>query len=48
MNSKEWIRIEGLAKHYSETKKITDITFTIEKPEIFALCGGNGAGKSTL
>ncbi|WP_226086923.1 ABC transporter ATP-binding protein [Mesobacillus sp. S13] len=48
MNSKEWIRIEGLAKHYSETKKITDLTFTIEKPEIFALCGGNGAGKSTL
>ncbi|MGV2940308.1 ABC transporter ATP-binding protein [Mesobacillus sp. LC4] len=48
MNSKEWIRIEGLAKHYSETKRINDITFTIEKPEIFALCGGNGAGKSTL
>ena len=48
MNSSEWIRIDGLAKHYSETKKITDITFTIDKPEIFALCGGNGAGKSTL
>lgn len=48
MNSNEWIRVEGLAKHYSETKKITDISFTIEKPEIFALCGGNGAGKSTL
>ncbi|MEW8971239.1 MAG: ABC transporter ATP-binding protein [Mesobacillus sp.] len=48
MNSSEWIRIEGLAKHYSETKKITDIHFTINKPEIFALCGGNGAGKSTL
>ena len=48
MNSKEWIRIEGLAKHYSEAKKIAGITFTIEKPEIFALCGGNGAGKSTL
>lgn len=44
----EWIRIEGLAKHYSQTKKITDISFTIDKPEIFALCGGNGAGKSTL
>lgn len=48
MNSSEWIRIEGLAKHYSETKKIMDISFTIDKPEIFALCGGNGAGKSTL
>ncbi|MCM3573687.1 ABC transporter ATP-binding protein [Mesobacillus subterraneus] len=48
MNSSEWIRIEGLAKHYSETKKITDINLTINKPEIFALCGGNGAGKSTL
>lgn len=48
MNSNEWIKIEGLAKHYSESKKITDISLTIEKPEIFALCGGNGAGKSTL
>ncbi|MFT9596193.1 ABC transporter ATP-binding protein [Mesobacillus sp.] len=48
MNSKEWIRVEGLAKHYSSTKKITDISFSIDKPEIFALCGGNGAGKSTL
>ncbi|MBS8266661.1 ABC transporter ATP-binding protein [Mesobacillus boroniphilus] len=48
MNSQEWIRIEGLAKHYSPTKKITEISFSIAKPEIFALCGGNGAGKSTL
>ncbi|RSD26706.1 ABC transporter ATP-binding protein [Mesobacillus subterraneus] len=48
MSSKEWIRLEGLSKHYSETKKITGIHLTIEKPEIFALCGGNGAGKSTL
>ncbi|WP_226677900.1 ABC transporter ATP-binding protein [Mesobacillus jeotgali] len=48
MNSKEWIRVEGLAKHYSPTKKITGISFSIDKPEIFALCGGNGAGKSTL
>jgi ABC-type multidrug transport system ATPase subunit len=48
MNNNEWIRLEGLAKHYSDEKKITDISLTIEKPEIFALCGGNGAGKSTL
>jgi ABC-type multidrug transport system ATPase subunit len=48
MNNNDWIRLEGLAKHYSDEKKITDISLTIEKPEIFALCGGNGAGKSTL
>jgi ABC-type multidrug transport system ATPase subunit len=48
MNNNEWIRLEGLAKHYSDEKKITDISLTIEKPEIFALCGENGAGKSTL
>jgi ABC-type multidrug transport system ATPase subunit len=48
MNNNEWIRLEGLAKHYSDEKKITNISLTIEKPEIFALCGGNGAGKSTL
>ncbi|CAM3889222.1 ABC transporter ATP-binding protein [Mesobacillus thioparans] len=46
--SDEWIRIDALAKVYSETKKVTDISFGINKPEIFALCGGNGAGKSTL
>jgi ABC-type multidrug transport system ATPase subunit len=46
--NEEWIRIEALAKHYSETKKVKDISFSINKPEIFALCGGNGAGKSTL
>ena len=48
MSNNEWIKLEGLAKHYSETKKITDINLTVNKAEIFALCGGNGAGKSTL
>ncbi len=44
----EWIRMEGLSKHYSATKKVIDIHLVINKSEIFALCGGNGAGKSTL
>lgn len=48
MSNQEWIKLEGIAKHYSETKKITNINLTVDKAEIFALCGGNGAGKSTL
>ncbi|WP_210364110.1 ABC transporter ATP-binding protein [Bacillus sp. REN3] len=48
MSTNDWIKIEGLAKHYSELKKISDISFGIKKGEIFALCGANGAGKSTL
>jgi ABC-type multidrug transport system ATPase subunit len=48
MNKHEWINMDGLAKHYNETKTITGINLSISKGEIFALCGGNGAGKSTL
>lgn len=48
MNNQNWITLDGLAKHYNESKKITGIDLSISKGEIFALCGGNGAGKSTL
>lgn len=48
MSSHGWIVLDGLAKHYDESKKITDINLTVNEAEIFALCGGNGAGKSTL
>jgi ABC-type multidrug transport system ATPase subunit len=48
MNKHNWITMDGMAKHYNQTKRIIGINLSIGKGEIFALCGGNGAGKSTL
>ncbi|UII56167.1 ABC transporter ATP-binding protein [Cytobacillus spongiae] len=42
------IQLMDLTKIYNEHSKIEQISFTIRKGEIVALCGGNGAGKSTL
>jgi len=42
------IELKGITKQYNEQKKIGEISFSINRGEILALCGGNGAGKSTL
>lgn len=41
------IRAEGLAKHFGSVKAVDDISFTVEKGELFGFLGVNGAGKST-
>jgi len=48
MNKNSWIEVHSLTKQFSAEKKIGEIDFSINRGEIFALCGGNGAGKSTL
>lgn len=39
--------VEGLTKRFSNGKGIEDVTFTVNKGEVFGFLGPNGAGKST-
>lgn len=41
------IRVKGLKKYYKEIKAVDDISFTVERGELFGFLGVNGAGKST-
>jgi ABC-2 type transport system ATP-binding protein len=41
------VRVQHLAKSYGDTQAVRDVTFDVEKGEVFALLGPNGAGKTT-
>ncbi len=41
------IKVENLTKKFKEFIAVDDISFNVEKGEIFAFLGPNGAGKST-
>ena len=41
------ITAKGLSKHFGNVKAVDDISFTVEKGELFGFLGVNGAGKST-
>lgn len=41
------IRVENLVKKFGEFAAVRDISFHVEKGEIFAFLGPNGAGKTT-
>lgn len=43
----EIIQVTGLKKHFKEVKAVDDISFSVEKGELFGFLGVNGAGKST-
>jgi ABC-2 type transport system ATP-binding protein len=42
------VEFEGVSKFFAEKEVIRDISFSVEKGEIFGLLGPNGAGKTTL
>ena len=44
---KSIISIESLTKYYGKLLAVSDISFSVNKGEIFGLIGPNGAGKST-
>lgn len=41
------ITINGLSKRFAEKQAVKEVSFQIDKGEIFALLGPNGAGKTT-
>jgi ABC-2 type transport system ATP-binding protein len=41
------IRVNKLAKSYGDTMAVGDVSFEVERGEVFALLGPNGAGKTT-
>jgi len=41
------LKVENLRKNFKDVKAVNDITFEVNKGEIFGLLGPNGAGKST-
>ena len=45
---KEIVKVEHLKKYFKEVKAVDDISFSVEKGELFGFLGVNGAGKSTL
>lgn len=46
-NKNKIIRIQSLEKKYGDLKAVDDLSFTVDKGELFAFLGVNGAGKST-
>lgn len=41
------IEVQNLVKHFGKTKAVDDISFQVEKGDIFGFLGPNGAGKTT-
>ena len=43
-----FIEVRGISKAYGGVQALSDVSLTIARGEVHALCGENGAGKSTL
>jgi ABC-2 type transport system ATP-binding protein len=41
------VQVEGITKSFGQGKAVDDVSFSVEKGEIFGLLGPNGAGKTT-
>ena len=44
----EILEMRGITKTFPGVKALQDVTLTVRRGEIHAICGENGAGKSTL
>ena len=45
--NEQCIQVSNLTKSFSGRKVVNDLSFAVNKGEVFALLGHNGAGKST-
>jgi ABC-2 type transport system ATP-binding protein len=41
------VEVKGLGKSYGSVRAVDDVSFSVERGEVFALLGPNGAGKTT-
>lgn len=41
------IEVSGLSKHYKRIRAVHDLSFSVQKGEVYGFLGQNGAGKST-
>ena len=41
------LEVKNLTKKYGEKTVVDNLSFTLEKPGVYALLGTNGAGKTT-
>ena len=42
------IEVRNVSKHYGRVQALSDVSFSVEKGEVFGLIGPDGAGKTTM
>lgn len=47
MSNEKVIQVKNLVKKYGDFRAVNDVSFSVEKGEVFGLLGENGAGKTT-
>ncbi|MFO8113723.1 MAG: ATP-binding cassette domain-containing protein [Desulfosalsimonadaceae bacterium] len=48
MPQNECLRVENLVVRYNDDLILDDISFSVDRGEIFIIMGGSGSGKTTL